>query len=274
MWLLRRTALEKRKIEYLTQEHFIPSSETKLFHGFFTRKGGSSKGLYKGLNCGLGSGDDSQDITGNRETVAKNAGVAPQNLLGAYQVHGAKVIRVEKTWTPENRPHADALVSDRPEIALSILTADCAPVLFTGKKENGDPVIGAAHAGWKGALTGVMEETLSAMMDLGAQEKSLRACVGPCIAQPSYEVEDIFKKAFLEEDKASECFFTSGEKVGYTHFDLSAYCAWRLKRFGIMYVSSINKDTYTHENEFYSYRRATHRNEPHYGRQISVISIL
>ncbi len=264
-----------QNIEYLTVDDFIaPSSSASVFHGFFTRKGGVSTGLYEGLNCGPGSGDVKEDISENRCRVAEKAGANRENLLSVYQVHGTKVITVEDLWPEEDRPHTDALICDKPGIALSILTADCAPVLFVGQKSDVNPIIGAAHSGWQGTLGGVMEKTLDTMKTLGAMEKSLRACIGPCIAQDSYEVSNDFILPFIEEDKAANRFFRPGQKNGHSHFDLSGYCAWRLARYGLKNVSSLDCDTYKNEEKFYSYRRTTHRNEKDYGRQISVISIL
>ena len=264
-----------QNIEYLSTKDFLEEpGKGSVFHGFFTRKGGHSKGLYEGLNCGLGSGDDRDDISQNRSLVAKNAGVSADKLLSTYQVHGASVVIVEAPWSEEERPHADAIVCDKPGLALSILTADCTPVLFAGLKEDNSPVIGAAHAGWQGALSGVMENTLETMKSLGVQEQSLRACVGPCIAQASYEVSNDFISPFIEEEKDSEQFFIAGQKEGHANFDLSGYCSWRLVRYGLNSVSLLGLDTYTQEDYFYSYRRTTHRNEKDYGRQISVISIL
>ncbi len=262
-------------VECLSVDDFSEGAGGRsVFHGFFTRKGGVSKGVYEGLNCGLGSGDNRDDISENRSLVAKKAGVSPDKLLSVYQVHGSNVVTVEAPWPEEERPHADALVCDKAGMALSILTADCAPVLFMGHKKDASPVVGAAHAGWQGALTSVMENTLEAMKVLGAQEQSLRACIGPCIAQASYEVSSDFVPPFIEEDKSAEYFFKVGQKDGHAKFDLSGYCSWRLARYGLKNVSLLGLDTYAHEENFYSYRRATHRNEKDYGRQMSVISIL
>lgn len=264
-----------QKIEYLSADDFIEKSgASPVFHGFFTRKGGFSKGIYDGLNCGLGSGDDNNSTCENRALVAKKAGTSVCNLLSVYQVHGSKVVTVQAPWPEDARPHADALVCDQPGIALSVLTADCTPVLFIGWKDDGSAVVGAAHAGWQGALGGVIENTLDAMKSLGVQEKTLRACIGPCIAQSSYEVGNDFILPFVEEDADAKRFFLTGHKYGHANFDLSGYCAWRLVRYGIKNVPLLDLDTYANEEIFYSYRRATHRNEKDYGRQISVISIL
>ena len=264
-----------QSIEYLSTNDFLEEPRRdSVFHGFFTRKGGHSKGLYERLNCGLGSGDNRENISKNRSLAANEAGVSADKLLSLYQVHGSEAITVETPWSEEQRPHADAIVCDKSGIALGILTADCTPVLFAGLKEDNSPVIGAAHAGWQGALNGVMENTLEAMKFLGAQEQSLRACIGPCIAQASYEVSNDFILPFIEEEKDAEQFFIVGQKKGHAHFDLSGYCSWRLMRYGLNNVSLLNLDTYDQEDNFYSYRRATHRNEKDYGRQISVISIL
>jgi len=265
-----------QSIEYLAADSFIGApNRASVFHGFFTRKGGVSAGVYEGLNCGIGSGDNKKCITENRCRVAQEAGVNADRLLSVYQVHGSKVVTVDSLWPEENRPHADAIVCDKPGVALGILTADCTPVLFVGWKDDGEtPVIGAAHAGWQGALSGVMENTLDAMKEIGVQETSLRACVGPCIAQASYEVSNNFTPPFTQEYETVKRFFKYGSVDGRVNFDLSGYCAWRLARYGLKNVSLQDIDTYTHEDKFYSYRRATHRDEKDYGRQISVISIL
>ncbi len=240
-----------------------------LAHGFFTRLGGVSTPPYAGLNCGIGSDDDALMVQSNRNSVATNIGIKSGNLLGLYQIHSAKVINVDAPF--KERPKADSLVTDRAGLALSILTADCAPVLFCGNKKDGSPVIGAAHAGSNGALKGVLENTVEAMKNLGALD--IKACIGPCISKSSYEVQNDFMNKFMDESKGSARFFQATSKNGYVMFDLSGYCAWRLSRAGLENISSIDIDTYENEGEFFSYRRATHRGEKDYGRQISVICI-
>ncbi len=242
-----------------------------IFNGFFTRLGGVSSPPYAGLNCGIGSDDNAYSVQGNRELVATNIGTNSVSLLSLYQVHGAKVIKVNERW--EERPKADGFVTDRAGIALGILTADCAPVLFYGRKNDNTPVIGAAHAGWGGAFKGVLENTIAAMGELGAVKEQIRACVGPCISKSSYEVDTNFMDKFTEHDKESERFFHAAVRKNHVMFDLSGYCAWRLSKAGLNNITIKDIDTYKNETEFFSYRRATHRGEKDYGRQISVICI-
>lgn len=259
-------------IKFHTADGFCNTHDKGIFHGFFTRAGGQSSDVYAGLNCGIGSGDIAANVIANRALVARRAGVAAENLLSVYQEHGPNVVHVTQSWS--ERPKADSMVTDKPGYALGILTADCAPVLFYGVKEDNSPVIGAAHAGWKGALSGVLCGTVSEMMQLGAQHSSIQACVGPCIGKQSYEVSADFVEPFLEENEESERFFHAASKEGYLMFDLAGYCAWRLARASVGSVSILDKDTYANEEEFYSYRRMTHQQEEDYGRQISVIAII
>lgn len=248
--------------------HEIPSWDG-VAHGFFGRRGGVSSGLYESLNCGAGTKDDPANVAANRARVANALGVKPENLLSLYQVHGATCLSVKEAY--QGRPEADALATDIPGLALGILSADCAPVLFYGRKENGAPVIGAAHAGWGGALKGVLESTLLEMKKLGAVEA--KAAIGPCIGKASYEVKQDFAQPFLKEDEESERFFASARKEGHLMFDLSGYCAFRLARAGLRDVTLLDKDTYAHEADYFSFRRTTHRKEADYGRQISAILI-
>ena len=257
--------------KYYTGDNFC-NKET-VFHGFYTRVGGVSTDIYEGLNCGTGSNDAPENVRENRKRVAKEAGVAPSNLLSLYQVHGNEVVTVDAPWAAEARPEADGCVTDQAGIALSILTADCAPVLFYGEKADGAPVIGAAHAGWKGALHGVLGNTIEAMTRLGADKGSIGACVGPCISRASYEVDVNFIAPFLAMHAESERFFHPATREGHAMFDLAGYCAWRLSTEGIGLVTILDKDTYVREEEFFSYRLTTHRSEEDYGRQVSVICI-
>ena len=245
------------------------SFSDNVFHGFFTRLGGVSSYPYAGLNCGIGSKDSKELVHENRGLVAVQA--ASEALLSLYQMHGTKVIKINEPWKEHERPQADGFVTDKSGIALGILTADCAPVLFYGKKSDNIPVIGAAHAGWGGALNGVLENTVGAMKELGALD--IKACIGPCISQLSYEVDVWFMDKFIDESEESSQFFKNASKQGHVMFDLSGYCAWRLSRTGIENISSLDIDTYENEEEFFSYRRSTHKNEKDYGRQISVICI-
>jgi len=235
-------------------------------HGFFTRAGGVSGGLFQGLNVGLGSGDDRAAILENRQRVARWMGVAPDRLIGVHQVHSPDVVAVETPFEGD-RPKADAMVTDRPGLALGVLTADCRPILLSDAQAC---VIGAAHAGWKGALTGVLENTVPAMERLGAHTARIVAVLGPSIGQENYEVGPEFVARFLAADATSERFFIPSARAGHALFDLRGYTLNRLERAGVS-SAAVPFCTYALENEFYSYRRATHRNEPDYGRQVSAI---
>ena len=235
-------------------------------HGFFTRTGGVSGGLYKGLNVGLGSADDAERVAVNRARVAEWLEVAADRLVTLHQVHSADAVVVDAPFSGD-RPKADAMVTDRPGIALGVLTADCGPVLYADAEAG---VIGAAHAGWKGALTGVLEATIEAMERLGASRERIAAVLGPSISAQNYEVGPEFVARFVAADAANEAYFTPSGKDGHALFDLNRYTLDRLARAGVQ-ASGIDRCTYSAEGLFYSYRRATHRNEPDYGRQISSI---
>jgi purine-nucleoside/S-methyl-5'-thioadenosine phosphorylase / adenosine deaminase len=237
-----------------------------ISHGFFGRGGGVSTGLYASLNTGRGSSDDPAHIEENRARIAHAMGVADDHLTGVYQVHSAKVVAVNAPWSGAP-PKADALVSAAPGLALGILTADCAPVLFADAQAR---IIGAAHAGWRGARDGVLEATVAAMIDLGAQRQNIQAAIGPCIAQASYEVGPEFLDNFIHKDPACECFFAKGKEDRW-HFDLEGFCAHRLAKAGVQGVEKKSLDTCALEDKFFSYRRATQRDESDYGRNISVI---
>ncbi len=258
-------------LKFYTEKTFLPAPDDKIFYGFFTRLGGVSSAPYEGLNCGIGSGDKAGNIQTNRAKVAAAAGVKPENLLPVYQVHQATTLYADKPW--EERPKADSVVTDKPGIGLSILTAECAPVLFIGEKENNAPVIGAAHAAWKGSLTGVLDNTVKEMEKRGALKSQIRACIGPSISRRSYEVDKAFMKNFTDQDEDNERFFHSTKREGHAMFDLPGYCAHRLSGLGLKNIALLDLDTYGNETEFFSYRRATHRAESDYGRQISVICI-
>lgn len=242
-----------------------------IAHGFFGRQGGVSDGLYASLNCGRGSDDDPAYVQVNLDRVATQIGVSSKNLLTMYQVHGSECLYVDEPWSLDNRPQVDALATDKAGIALGVLTADCAPVLFYGQKNDGAPVIGAAHAGWKGAIGGALDSTVAKMKVLGAED--IKACIGPCIAQSSYEVSKDFYIPFEKEDPENERFFMGSKNDGHLMFDLAGYCASRLARLGLKHVYIKDLDTYFNEEDFFSYRRTTHRKESDYGRQISVIAI-
>nr|WP_286207861.1 peptidoglycan editing factor PgeF [Hephaestia sp. MAHUQ-44] len=237
-------------------------------HGFLGRGGGVSQGVHHGLNVGLGSDDDTRAVAQNR-ALAASAVLPGAALVTLHQVHSAEALAVTAPFADAARPHADALVTDRPGLVLGILTADCAPVLFADAAAG---VVGAAHAGWKGALGGVTDATITAMEGLGADRARIAAAIGPCIARASYEVDAAFVARFEAADPANERFFAAG-RAGHHQFDLEAYVAHRLAAAGIGRVEMLGEDTYAHAARFYSYRRATHRREPSYGRQISLIGL-
>ena len=235
-------------------------------HGFLGRVGGVSEGLYAGLNCGIGSDDDPAAVAANRDAAL--AAVAPGAcLLTPYQVHSADCVPIDAPFA--ERPRADALATATPGLALGVVTADCAPVLLA------DPVagvVGAAHAGWKGALAGVTDSTVAAMEALGAVRERIVAAVGPCIARASYGVDAGFRARFLDDDAANERFFADG-RAGHARFDLEGYVAHRLAAAGVVRVETLGLDTYADERRFFSYRRSTHRGEPGYGRQVAIIAV-
>ena len=239
-----------------------------LPHGFLGRRGGVSTGDLAGLNVGYGSSDDRAAIDENRRRAI--AAVLPgTELATVHQVHSAVVVEVDRPWPQGSRPRADAMVTDRPNLLLGILTADCAPVLFADAEAG---VIGVAHAGWRGAFAGVTDATIEAMERLGARREHIRAAIGPCIAQPSYEVDEAFRLRFLDADAANARFFIEGG-AGRPHFALESYIAARLDAAGIAVFDALGLDTYADPARFYSYRRATHRGEPDYGRQVSLIGL-
>lgn len=241
-----------------------------LRHGFFTRIGGASGGVFSGMNCAFSSGDDPEMIAMNRAKVAEALDVAPENLLTLKQVHSARVVTVSQSWTHDTAPQADALVTDRKGVALGILTADCAPVLLADTQKR---IIGAAHAGWKGAIGGVLEATIAAMEKLGAARGDIAAAIGPCIGPQSYEVSLDFKKPFIEQSADNEVFFSPSAKDGHLIFDLPAYTAQRLRLAGLSAIYDTRQDTLPNEAAFFSYRRTCLRGEKDYGRQISAIVI-
>ena len=238
-------------------------------HGFFTREFGVSDGIYAGLNCGTGSSDDPQLVTINRARVAQAAGLPTDALLSLHQVHSADVVEVTTPQWDGERPKADAMVTKNPAIGLGILTADCAPVLFSDPKAK---IVGAAHAGWKGALNGVTENAIDAMIRLGATREDLSATVGPCISQKAYEVGPEFFDNFATENPDYTRFFINGEGDRML-FDLPMFVLHRLRETGTKTASWVGECTYAAPKKFYSYRRATHAAEPDYGRLISVIRL-
>jgi YfiH family protein len=237
-------------------------------HGFFGRRGGVSSGDLASLNCGLGSGDDPALIAENRRRAA-DAILPGAALTGLYQVHGNRCVIVDAASDLAARPEADALATRTPGVLLGILTADCVPVLFA---DTAAGVVGAAHAGWKGAIAGVTDATLGAMESLGATRAHIVAAIGPCIGRASYEVDEGFVQRFVTDDPANERFFAAGQP-GHAMFDIAAYVAARLAAAGVGTVAIGGQDTYAEEADYFSYRRACHRQENGYGRQISVIGL-
>lgn len=244
------------------------SNNSGIDHGFFSRVGGVSKGLYRGLNVGLGSSDDRADVTENRNRVSRWFDLAPDRLVTVHQVHSPNV-QIATLENRAERPEADAIVTNTPGLVLGVLTADCGPVLFADPEAG---VIGAAHAGWRGAFDGVLESTLLAMQGLGAEAERTVAVLGPSISQSNYEVGPEFVDRFVQADPANETYFKASGKPGHALFDLRQYTVDRLRKAGVK--ADMQSDcTYADEDAWYSYRRSTHRNEPDYGRQISAIAI-
>ncbi len=237
-------------------------------HAFFTRQGGVSTGLYGSLNCGLGSADTPAAVHENRARAAARMEVPADRLVTCFQVHSPTCVVVDAPWTPEDAPRADAMATGRPGVALGILTADCAPVLFADSKAQ---VIGAAHAGWKGAKGGVLEATVARMVELGAKPDRIVACIGPCIAQRSYEVGPEFPAPFLSEDARNRDYFAPARRAGHFLFDLPAYITRRLGDAGITVVQRCPNDTVAEEDRFFSYRRSCLAGEADYGRGLSAI---
>ena len=237
-------------------------------HGFLGRRGGVSTGIHAGLNVGWGSDDERAAIAENRRRAVESV-LPGAALVTVHQVHSPDVVTVTAPWPDDSRPKADALVTNRPGLLLGILTADCAPVLLADREAG---VIGAAHAGWKGALAGVTDSTIAAMEALGARRERIAAAIGPCIAQASYEVDDDFEARFVVADTFNARFFKMGRE-GHAWFDLEGYVAMRLEAAGVATVEKLGLDTYADDLRFYSYRRATHRGEPEYGREIAVIGM-
>jgi YfiH family protein len=239
-----------------------------LPHGFFTRRGGVSTGLYASLNCGPGSSDDAGAVQENRRRVAASLNAA-HGLVSLYQVHGRDVVTVGEDYDIAQRPKADGLVTRRRGIALGILSADCAPVLLADTEAG---VIGACHAGWRGALAGVTDATIDAMIALGARRENIKAAIGPCIGQASYEVSAPFRDEFLAADAGNAAFFATGKRDGHWQFDLPAYLMQRLHLAGVA-ADNLALDTCSDPDRFFSYRRMTLLKEADYGRQVSAIAL-
>lgn len=241
-----------------------------IHHAFFTREGGVSNGIYASLNGGVGSNDQPLSVAENRARMAAALSVAPGQLITAYQIHSPDVVVAERPWSESERPRADGIVTRVAGLAIGISTADCGPVLFADSEAR---IIGAAHAGWRGALTGVLEATLAAMEKLGAKRARIVAALGPTIRQPNYEVGTDLVDRFLASDPDNTRFFVPAGRAGHAQFDLPGYIAARLKRAGVSTVEDVEHCTYADPARFFSYRRATHRAEPDYGRHINAIAL-
>jgi len=239
-------------------------------HAFFTRAGGVSTGFYESLNGGVGSRDAAANVAENRARMAAALAVEPRRLLTAYQTHSPNVVVAEAPWTAENRPHADAIVTRMEALAIGVTTADCGPVLLADARAR---VIGTAHAGWRGALTGVIESTVEAMERLGAARDRIRAAIGPMIRQSSYEVGPDLLARFHADDPESDRFFSPAARDGHAMFDLGGYVVVRLKRAGVGSVEDLGLCTYADAARFFSYRRTTHRAEADYGRHVNAIAL-
>jgi YfiH family protein len=241
---------------------------SSIRHGFFTREGGHSKGPFASLNCGFGSGDDKTTVARNRAIAGARLHVQESHLLTVWQFHGSDVIVADATWDSLAPPRGDAIVTATPGLAIAVLTADCAPILFADHEAG---VIAAAHAGWKGALSGVSDATVVAMERIGARRERIIAVIGPTISQQNYEVGPDFSRAFIEQDAANAAFFAPSPRRNHHMFDLPRYLERRMTLTGVGRVANLDLCTYADEHSFFSYRRATHRHEHNYGRQISAI---
>ena len=243
-------------------------NDNGIVHGFFTRHGGVSSGIYQGLNVGIGSSDERTLVEENRRRAALHLGAEPARLINPWQVHSPDAVIVSAPFEAE-RPKADGIVTATQGLAIAVVTADCGPILFSDAKAG---VIGAAHAGWKGAIGGVLENTIAAMERLGAGRADIKAVLGPSISQENYEVGPEFVASFLNTGKDNARWFAPSKKAGHSMFDLWGYTLSRLEAAGVE-ASCVNRCTYADETSFYSYRRTTHRQEPDYGRQLSAIMI-
>ena len=239
-----------------------------LRHAFFTREGGVSGGIYEGLNGGLGSNDDAAHVAENRRRMAEQMGVAPDRFLSVHQIHSPDAVVATGPWQGD-KPRADALVTRTEGLAIGVTAADCGPILFVDPTAR---VIGAAHAGWKGALTGIIESTVDAMEKLGADRSGTVAAIGPLIRQHSYEVGGEFLERFLDADAGNAAYFIASERAGHSMFDLAGYIRMRLENAGVLMIDDIGVDTYS-DQRFYSYRRSVHRKEPDYGRHVHAIAL-
>ena len=240
-----------------------------LRHAFFTRDGGVSDGIYAGLNGGLGSNDDPRNVMENRRRMAELMGVAPDHFLSLHQVHSPDAVVASGPWEGASRPRADAIVTRAEGIAIGVTAADCGPILLVDPNAR---VIGAAHAGWKGALTGILESTIGAMEKLGAERGGMVAAIGPMIRQHSYEVGGEFVERFIDADAGHAVFFLPSAREGHSMFDLAGFIRMRLENAGVLMIDDTGADTYS-DKRFYSYRRSVHRKEPDYGRHVHAIAL-
>lgn len=240
-----------------------------ISHAFFTREGGVSGGLYDSLNGGLGSHDNPTHVAENRRRMAEDLGVAAENLLSVHQIHSPDAVVAIGPWQGGIRPRADAIVTVTENLAIGVTTADCGPVLLVDPNAR---VIAAAHAGWKGALTGILEATIAAMESLGADRRRTLAALGPMIRQQSYEVGAEFVERFLDTDAANAVFFLAASREGHAMFDLAGFIRMRLEKAGVLMIDDLGIDTYSDER-FYSYRRSVHRHEGDYGRHVHAIAL-
>jgi YfiH family protein len=243
----------------------------RIRHAFFTRGGGVSQGVYATLNGGVGSNDAPDKVGENRARMAAALGVTPDRFLTPYQIHSPDVAIVDAPWTREHRPRADAIVTRTSSLAIGVSTADCGPLLFADAQAR---VIGAAHAGWRGAFTGVIDATIAAMETLGADRSRITVSLGPTIRQPNYEVGPEFVASFLAADAANARFFAASKRAGHAMFDLTGYIAARVQQAGIAEFEDIGLCTYAEPERFFSFRRSTHRSEPDYGRHINAIALI
>ncbi len=239
-------------------------------HAFFTRAGGVSEGIYATLNAGVGSDDDPARVAENRARMAQALAVAPDRFLTAYQIHSPKVVIVEEAWSLDGRPRADGIVTRARGLAVGVSTADCGPILLADAASG---VVGAAHAGWRGALGGVIEATVEAMEQAGAQRGRIAAALGPMIRQPNYEIGPDLMARFLDADANNRRFFTDSRRSGHALFDLAGYIVARLTRTGVGLVEDLGLCTYAEPERFFSYRRACHRAEPDYGRHVNAVAL-
>jgi len=245
-------------------------SGSEVAHGFFDRQGGVSTGVYASLNCGYGSSDDPANVRENRARVAQSLGTDGDRLLTVHQIHSAEAVHVSLPWARGDAPKADAMATTIPGIALGVLAADCAPVLLADAEAR---VVGAAHAGWKGALGGVVESVVALMEALGAKRSRIRAAVGPCIHQPAYEVGSEFRARFVEQRAGNEGYFVPSARPEHWQFDLPGYVAARATVLGLGAVDRLQVCTYANAERYFSFRRTTHRLEPDYGRNLSAIML-